>query len=276
MESQVRRYIDSGRHTVPGWFERVDALLFAAIDESQRRAHLTGDLMEIGTYMGRCAVLLGYFQRPGERLVVCDLFDSGADSNISEENTAEQARSYGDLTRQAFERHFRRFHSRLPDEIIAKPSVALRERADELGKRFRIIHIDGSHEYAAVRSDIRLSRDLLADGGMVIFDDVNARHTPGVAAAVWSAVVNEGLIPQIVTSKLYASWTAVPPLDLSVLSNGWTVQSHIVADRPVLHPQEIGTAQQQLRKWIPPPLVPAAKSLLQQLRGIRSRVRPPS
>lgn len=270
IEPAVRAYIDRGRHTVPGWFERVDALLLAAVDRSQREAHLTGDLMEIGAYMGRSAILLGYFRRPGERLVVCDPF--GGDGGLSEDNAAEQMRWYGGLTRHAFERNFLRFHSELPDEIIAAPSATLHERREELAKRFRIIHIDGSHEFDEVQSDIRLSRDLMADGGIVVFDDVSAPHTPGVAAAVWSAVVNEGLIPHVVTGRLYASWTSTPPLDLSILSGGWTLKSHNIAGSTVLEPERTGRTKRQVLEWVPPALIPGARRINTGIRRLRERV----
>lgn len=270
IEPAVRSYIDRGRHTVPGWLERLDALLLVAVDSSQRASQVSGDLLEIGAYMGRSAILLGYFRRPEERLVVCDPFDeNGA---LSKDNAAEQARWYEGLTRQAFEHNFLRFHSRLPDEVIAAPSAGLHERERELAKKFRIIHIDGSHEFDEVQSDIRLSRTLIAEGGIVVFDDVNAPHAPGVAAAVWSAVVNEGLIPHVVTDKLYASWTSTPPLDLSFLSDGWTFQAHTIAGRTVLHPRAIGSIKRQVREWVPPALVPAVKRIDGRVRRLRSRI----
>ncbi len=271
MDPATWDYINSGRHTVPGWFARVDALLFAAINDAQVRAGMTGDLMEIGAYMGRCAVLLGYFRGSGERLVVCDIFD-GAGAEVSDENQAEHERCYGHLTRQAFERNFRRFHSRLPESIVAAPSATLGDRIDELGKRFRLVHVDGAHDYAAVQSDISLSRELLADGGMVVFDDVTSPHTPGVAAAVWAAVVNDGLIPHVVTTKLYASWGPVAPLDLSLLSGGWQCVPHVVAGHPVLYPQETRSGTQRLRRWIPPAWLPHVESVSQRVR-IASRGR---
>lgn len=270
IEPAVRTYIDRGRHTVPGWLERVDALLLVAVDRSQRAAQVTGDVMEIGAYMGRSAILLGYLPRAGERFVICDPF--GENGGLSNDNSAEQTRWYAGLTRQAFEQNFLRFHSRLPDEIIAAPSATLHELVDELAKRFRIVHIDGSHEFDEVQSDIRLSRNLMAEGGMVVFDDVNAPHAPGVASAVWSAVVNEGLIPHVVTDKLYASWTPTPPLDLSLFSGGWTFVPHTIAGRTVHHPRAIGSIKRQAREWIPPALVPAVKRIDGRIRRLRPRI----
>lgn len=153
------------------------------------------------------------------------------------------------------------------------PSATLRGRINEFGKRFRILHIDGSHEYATVRADILLSKELLADGGMVIFDDVNSRHTPGVAAAVWTAVVHNGLIPHFVTTKLYASWNPIAPVDLSLLAHDWTWEPHAVADKTVLHLEGSGNARQRIRGWVPPVLLPTAIQLNQYLLRLTRAVR---
>ena len=255
-------YIDHGRLTIPGWFAKIDALLFVAIHESQAGAGRIGDLMEIGTYMGRSAILLGYFQQPGERLIVCDIFEDY--SRVSEDNTVEHRLYYSDLTQQAFERNFRRFHGRLPDVVVAGPSRTVPDAVDDYKERFRLIHVDGAHDYAEVQADIQLSRELLADGGVVIFDDITSPHTPGVAAAVWSAVINDGLIPHVVTKKLYASWSPIPSLDLSVLGSHWRLDQHDVADHRIIHPTEVGAGG--LRSWIPPALLPMAHSLKGRLR----------
>lgn len=243
---------------MPGWFARVDAFLFAAIHDSHVVGSVSGDLLEVGVYQGRSAILLGHLQRPGERLVVCDLFGG---QGVNEENEAEHRRYYADLSLQTFEQNYRRFHRRLPDEIIIGPSSELVRREEELRKRFRLIHIDGSHEYSVVQSDIRLAQALLVDGGMVIFDDVNSPHTPGVAAAVWGAVMNEGLIPHLVTKKLYASWTEIQPIDLSPLSQDWRWEPHAVGEHTVLHLEERGSPRQRIRDWIPTPLLPTVTSL---------------
>ncbi len=271
MDATTRDYINRGRHTVPGWFERLDAFLFATIDDAHAAAGVTGDLLEIGTYMGRSAVLLGYLQRPGERLVVCDIFDGPSQSA---ENEAENNRWYPDLSRHAFEENFQRFHGRLPDHVVAAPSVTLRGRELGYGKTFRFIHIDGSHEYAAVRSDLSLSRELLCDGGMVVFDDINGRHTPGVSAAVWGAVVNDGLIPHFLTTKLYASWSPIPPVDLTDLAGDWMWEPPDVAGNNVFHIEDVGSRRQRLWGWIPPLLVPTVKTARQRMLHVAAGVGP--
>jgi hypothetical protein len=70
----------SGRYiqemgSVPGWFLEVDAHVFVGMDSVQRARGIHGDLLEIGVYYGKSAILLGYCVRPGEHLVVCDVFE---------------------------------------------------------------------------------------------------------------------------------------------------------------------------------------------------------
>lgn len=175
---------------VPGWFLRTDQLLFPHLNALQRAAGVGGDLLEIGVYRGKSAILLGYFAGPGERLVVCDVFDTAG--------------------RRQFERRYRRFHER-PPLILHFPSRDILERAG-LARTFRFMHVDGDHGWEAVREDLRTVRALLVEGGLVVFDDHLSALYPGTAAAVWSEVTAGRLIPLCMTpSKLYACLPPGPP-----------------------------------------------------------------
>ena len=67
-------YIEQMHVAVPGWFTDADAALFRAVDAAQRSTGVFGDLLEIGVFQGKCAILLGYLLRPDEELVAWDLF----------------------------------------------------------------------------------------------------------------------------------------------------------------------------------------------------------
>lgn len=203
-----RKYIIAGRKSIPGWFDRADAELFDAIDLAQRAAGLVGDILEIGCYQGSSAILLGYLRRPNERMVVCDLFEEVA---TTLDDFHHRINAYSDLSRESFEANFLRFHKILP-EIIVGPSAMLPSR--NFRRTFRLIHVDGSHEYEIVRSDLLLAKALLMPGGFVIFDDIIALHTPGVTAAVWEGVILDGLIPVFQTHKLYGTWD--DPLEVEI------------------------------------------------------------
>ncbi|MCP2335547.1 class I SAM-dependent methyltransferase [Actinomadura rupiterrae] len=186
---------------IKGWFSDLDRRLFDWALDRQRRLEQDGDLLELGAYLGKSAVLVGRHLGPDETFTVCDLFGTPAGDG---DNDAEVRRSYGELTRAAFERNYLAFHDDLP-EIVQGPTSGLRGRLDTGSVRFA--HIDASHLYEHVATDIEIVKDALAPDGIVACDDYRSGHTPGVAAAVWEAVLDKGLKPVALSpSKLYGTW----------------------------------------------------------------------
>ncbi|MFI6478444.1 class I SAM-dependent methyltransferase [Nonomuraea sp. NPDC050663] len=175
---------------IPGWFWPADQRLFDWFLSRDDR----GDLLELGCYLGKSAVLIGRHLRAGERFTVCDLFESGE----------PEAGSYKELTRERFERNYLSHHAELP-QIVHGPTSVILDHVEPGSCRF--IHVDASHLYVHVRQDVDSARALLTADGVVVFDDVRSEHTPGVALAVWEAVSTLGLSPIcITTQKLYATW----------------------------------------------------------------------
>lgn len=186
---------------VPGWFNWLDQRLFSLVLQGQEDEPV-GELVELGAYLGKSAVLIGDHLREQERFVVVDLF--GDELGVDSDNLRENRRSYGSLTRDAFERNYSTFHPSLP-VVVQGPSAEVVTHVDDGKARF--IHVDASHLYEHVRGDVASARRLLRPGGVVVFDDYRSEHTPGVAAAVWEAVANDGLVPfALSTRKLYATF----------------------------------------------------------------------
>ncbi len=174
---------------------------------------MSGDLLELGAYMGKSAIFLGARLRSGERFTVCDLFDSPAE-DVS--NSREMKKSYATLTRRAFEANYLAFHDELPT-IVQGLSSVVREHVADGSVRFA--HIDASHLYEHVHGDILAVRELLTGQGIVVLDDFRAEHCPGVAAATWQAVANEGLRPVCITgTKFYGTWGDPEPLQTALLA----------------------------------------------------------
>ena len=190
-----------GNQEIPGWFFWLDRQLFATFLAAQRDRG-PGDLVELGTYLGKSAVVIGEYLRPGERFVALDLF--GRTDLLTDEhqpNRREVEQSYASLTRMAFEDNYRSRHADLPI-IVEGPSSVILEHVAPHSVRF--VHIDASHLYAHVRLDARNAKAMMQPGGLVVFDDWRSEHTPGVTAAVWEAVFADGLIPVAVTpTKFY-------------------------------------------------------------------------
>ncbi|RCH70066.1 class I SAM-dependent methyltransferase [Streptomyces sp. SDr-06] len=204
----------AGFSDVKGWFWPADQLLFDWFlkrqDKTPRQA---GDLLELGAYLGKSAIFIGGYLRPGEEFTVCDLFDSPAPDDP---NSAEMDRSYSTLTRRAFEANYLAFHEELPTIVQAPTSViASRLKADSC----RFIHVDASHLYEHVHGDIEAARELAAPDAIVAFDDFRAEHCPGVAAAVWGAVATKELKLICITgTKAYGTWGDAEPVRTELLT----------------------------------------------------------
>ncbi|WP_042440931.1 class I SAM-dependent methyltransferase [Streptacidiphilus albus] len=205
---------------IPGWFFAKDRLIFDWFLRRQERTGTDGDLLELGAYLGKSAVVLGEHLRPAERLTVCDLFDSDAPDD---DNGAEMTMSYrSTLTRDSFEANYLAFHDELPVIVQAPTSVLADGRIPEGSCRF--VHVDASHLYEHVALDIKVARRALAPEGVIALDDFRSEHTPGVAAAVWEAVLSDGLRPICISSeKFYGTWGDPEPFQEELLREvkGW-------------------------------------------------------
>lgn len=248
---------------IPGWFSDEDVWLFSVIDQRQAAAGVRGDLLEIGGYLGKSAVALGYMLGEEEALVVVDPWESEISDS---ENAVEQARLYPDVTFDRFKANYQRFHSQLPDMRRGTSGECLDGLAPA---RYRFIHVDGSHEWEQVKGDVDQVVRLLAPGGVVAFDDMQA---PAVGAAVWPACATGDLVPIATTGKLYATVQSDGSLSAENLSGAIAAQAAIevalthtifrsnvlaVSRRPPATgwPQPLGG---RARKFVPPVLLEAA------------------
>lgn len=200
--TDVKLYHDTGGFdSILGWMHYSDLMTFGKILEEQLREGFRGDLLEVGCYQGKSAIAMGYGLRNDEALHVVDVF--GEDTpGISTEGMD----AYRGLGVESFAANYRRFH---PDDppvthVCASTSKGLRESF--AGRKFRFIHIDGGHAYDVVAKDINLAADVAAEGAVIALDDYRTAHTPGTAAAIWSAVAHGILFPFALTEvKMYAT-----------------------------------------------------------------------
>jgi hypothetical protein len=213
---------------VPGWFAPLDRALFGQLLSWQTRTQPPGDIVELGVYLGKSAILLGQHLASGETLTVCDLFGAPPPATSS---TAEKGRSFTTLDRQEFERYYLSFHPTLP-VVLAMPSSQVLDHVAANSARF--VHVDASHLYEHVVADAASARTMLREDGIVVFDDYRSEHTPGVALAVWEAVLRDGLKPIVLTKKKwYGTWGDPAPAREVVAEWAATSARHRV-DRHIL------------------------------------------
>jgi predicted O-methyltransferase YrrM len=218
---------------IPGWFMRMDMEVFNHLLEQTGERLGGGDLAELGVYLGKSAALIGWRRQPGETFTVVDLFEQEASA---EENRAENEDQYAELSQEAFEKYYLTVHDTLP-VVVRGPSASVVDHAAHGTHRF--VHVDASHLYEHVVEDIAAARTLLKPGGVVVFDDFRAPHTPGVAAAVWQATTQDLRPFAITVNKLYATFDDTQPW-LDVLAGWiderafWRYEIQQVAGRPLL------------------------------------------
>jgi hypothetical protein len=200
---------------IDGWFGRIDHDLFRAILGRQADTP-PGDLVEIGAYRGKSAVVIGDYVRPGEQFVVVDTFGDPELLGIAEADSERtQGRNYfTSLSRSQFEQNYLSIHEALPKVVQALSSDVVDHVAPGAA---RFIHIDGSHQYEDVAVDCRSAKLLLRSDGVVAFDDWRKPACPGVAAAIWDSALHDGLIPVALSAqKLYGVHGDPEPLRTAV------------------------------------------------------------
>jgi hypothetical protein len=227
MTSPAVRSLDD----IPGWFPKVDQRVFEHF--LGRDAVVThGDLVEIGAYLGKSAVLIGAHKHPDETFTVCDLFGAEAGETANQD---ENSRLYQEVSRARFEQNYQALRGELP-VVVADLSSTILDHVKPATARF--VHVDGSHMYEHVAIDIDAARTMLVPDGIVVFDDYRSAHTPGVSGAVWEAVFTKGLHIVVVTSqKMYATFGAAQPH--RERTEAWLAQSGLPWEKQTVGGQDI-------------------------------------
>lgn len=217
--------------SIPGWFPETDMRLFEWLLDRQSRVPIRGDLLELGAYLGRSAVVIGRHRHPDERFTVCDLFrplSAGA-----------AVHGHPPLSRAAFETNYLAFHPDLP-HIVQGASASIRDHVKPESCRF--VHIDASKKYEDVSADLEAAKEIVVPEGIVVVEGYRAENTPGVALAVWDTVAAGGLRPICLTpTRFYGTWGDPTPIReqlaewLAERPDEWSWGEHMVAGRMVLH-----------------------------------------
>jgi hypothetical protein len=268
MGSTKKTELTNQVESIPGWFSHQDQTIFEILLNYQNTRYIQGDLLEIGVYLGKSAVVLGAYKQDGEEVVVCDLFLNASDSD---QNDEENTFSYNDLTRHTFERNYERARGELP-KILECSSLSLSNNLKD--QKFRFIHVDGSHLYEIVKHDVDFAIGaLISRGGVIVMDDFRAQHTIGVSAVLWKAIFDGKLQPIIFSAaKAYL----VPLKDKSIDINEIRHSLHISGlstESLDLFPSktlrvlglsdsDLYNKNSRLTWWVPPVLLGKIKKLI--------------
>ena len=148
--------------SIHGWMWNWELLYLYSLASRLRDDGTVGDLLEVGSYRGLSASALGQ----AGNLTCVDTFRGGEDLPNSDSRVDFNVamRTMG-LTPRVFE-------GRSQDVL---------ENLVKWGELYRLVFIDGSHEYLNVKRDLELGWELLSPGGALVADDYIG--FPGVTLA---------------------------------------------------------------------------------------------
>ncbi|MFO1130902.1 MAG: class I SAM-dependent methyltransferase [Hyphomicrobiales bacterium] len=163
MTTQFQKYLAASK-AVDGWFLDEAAATWDCLLEFQQSAKMTGNLLEIGVWDGKSALMSVLHAQSGEIQLLVD----PRDLKVAQANLRQLR---GDAAIDAFQ----------------KPSRSLFRHPEyrNMLTTFRWIHIDGRHSAQDVSVDLRLADELLNDNGMVVLDDFFHQGYPQVTEAAY-------------------------------------------------------------------------------------------
>ncbi len=149
-------------HLIKGWFYKESAELFIWIDYIHKANNIKGNLLEIGTFQGKSAILLGLLAN-SEKVGLCDIFRTQKD-------------------KEAVIKHINVFFK--DQEFIKIYHKSSNDLSDSELNNCRLFHIDGDHSYEQAYKDLKLASKSIIEQGIIIVDDFFNIDHPGVTEAV--------------------------------------------------------------------------------------------
>lgn len=177
---------------IDGWLSSSDAAWFVQVDEVQKASGIDGDMVEIGVWHGRGAILFHHLLRESEQVFAVDIFDLRDSEHRFFNDPArlgENAEAFGcDDRLVPFRMDTMKDGHRFPDALQGRP--------------VRLAHIDGGHDYEVVRRDIEIVWRSLGEGAVLVFDDFFSPAHAGTTQAILEFLqVTPRFVPFLVTSK---------------------------------------------------------------------------
>ena len=183
----LRNYILAGSHRVQGWLDPEILRVVRRLAAEQRKANVSGSVVEIGVHHGRLLIgLILTRQVQTEKALAIDLFDE-QQLNID---------LSGKGNKQTFRRHLSRYGLSDNVQLLAADSTTLSpmDVTDRVGL-VRLFSVDGGHTAEIVESDMAVAAGSLAPGGIIIGDDVFNAGWPGTVEGTLAFLDNT---PEIV------------------------------------------------------------------------------
>ncbi|MES5098962.1 class I SAM-dependent methyltransferase [Agrobacterium sp. BA1120] len=173
MNVNDRKFIFHDLQKVEGYIDPPDALVFTSLLHVQQRKSLKGGVAEIGVFYGRSYFLLRKAVGNDGDVLAVDLFDL--------DDADGECRQY-----ERFLDNGNRLNLKVDESLVIKGDSTQLTPDEVLEKvgRVRFFSIDGGHMLHHVLADSKLAMDVLADHGVIAFDDTFNPQWPEVTVGV--------------------------------------------------------------------------------------------
>jgi predicted O-methyltransferase YrrM len=184
----VNAYLADGYHSVVGMSSRFAAAIAARLMSIQTGLGVAGHVAEIGTFEGRFFIAMSHALASGERAVGIDLFDWPNPEVIDRFHANCRKHGVPDQVRVTLK----------ADSRVMTP----KQVTEAAGGPIRFFHIDGEHSRAALSRDLDLATATLADGGIILLDDMLHPGYPTLMVAVQEYLAqNPDMVPLCIIDR---------------------------------------------------------------------------
>lgn len=185
----VEAYLTAGYDRVVGMSSRFAAAICARLLRLQTENGVAGPIAEIGAFEGRFFIALAHALEPGEIALGIDIFEwpnpgvkDRFEANCLKHGIAPERRVTIKADAGAMS----------PAELIGHAG----------GEKLRFIHIDGEHSRAALSKDLALATACLAEGGLIVLDDMLHPGYPTLMVAVQDYLAaNPDIVPLCIIDR---------------------------------------------------------------------------
>lgn len=173
MNVNDRKFIFHDLQKIEGYIDPPDALVFTSLLHAQQKSAFEGGVAEIGVFYGRSYFLLRKAVGNDGRVLAVDLFDL--------EDGDGASRQY-----ERFLDNGKRLDLRVDEDLVIKGDSTKLSPNDVLEKvgKVRFFSVDGGHMLHHVLADSKLAMEVLADHGVIAFDDTFNPQWPEVTVGV--------------------------------------------------------------------------------------------
>ncbi|CAD5299316.1 Methyltransferase domain-containing protein [Bosea sp. 62] len=185
----VEAYLAEGYERVVGMSSRFAAAICARLLRLQTEEGVSGPIAEIGAFEGRFFIALAHALEPGEIALGIDIFEWPNPE-----------------VRDRFEANCLKHGIAAERRVTIKADAGAMSPAELIGhargSKLRFIHIDGEHSRAALGKDLALATACLAEGGLIVLDDMLHPGYPTLMVAVQDYLsANPDIVPLCIIDR---------------------------------------------------------------------------